>query len=196
MHNCVGFIYGTGLFVARPGRRQQRSIYSGHKRSHMLKFQSIVTPDGLLVHFAGPIEGRRHDLTLNRKAGTDAMLQVGLLVNGVQYSVLGDKAYLLGPWMQVAFPSSSGVELQEEKEACKTDMAAVRVAVEWGYKEVKQVFPTLDFKRKLKINEDPDAMLYKVTVLSWNVRCCIYGGQTSTFFDCQPPSAERYLSLP
>jgi len=57
--HCVGFIDGTGIFVARPREGLQRSVYSGHKRTHMLKLQSIVTPDGLLFHLAGPIEGRR-----------------------------------------------------------------------------------------------------------------------------------------
>jgi len=36
LDNCVGFIDGTGLFVARPGGAFQRSVYSGHKRTHML----------------------------------------------------------------------------------------------------------------------------------------------------------------
>jgi len=92
MDNCVGFIDGTGIFVSRPGWEQQRSVLSGHKRTHVIKFQSIVTPDGLLLRLAGPMEGRRHDVTLYRDAGTDAMLEAGLLVQGVRYCVFGDKA--------------------------------------------------------------------------------------------------------
>jgi len=196
MDNCVGFIDGTGIFVSRPGRGQQRSVFSGHKRTHMIKFQSIVTPDGLFFHLAGPMEGRRHDVTLYRDAGTDAMLEAGLLVQGVRYCVFGDKAYLLRPWVQVPVPSVAGVALGDEEEGFNVDMASVRVAVEWGYKEVKQVFPALDYKRKMKINECPVGLLNKVAVLLWNVRCCTYAGQTSEFFDCPAPSAERYLSLP
>jgi len=109
--NCVGFMDGTGIFVARPGEGLQRSVYSGHKRTHMLKFQSIVTPDGLLFHLAGPVEGRRHDITLYRDAGTDEMFDAGLLVHGVRYCLFGDKAYLARPWLQVSFPSGPGVEL-------------------------------------------------------------------------------------
>jgi len=47
-------------------------------------------------------------------------------------------------------------DLMEERAATygfKVDMASVRVADEWGYKEVKEVFPTLDYNRKMKINE-------------------------------------------
>jgi len=60
----VGFIDGTGILVARPGGGLQRCMYSGHKRDHVMKFQSVVTPDGLLFHLYGPVEGRRHDMTM------------------------------------------------------------------------------------------------------------------------------------
>jgi len=86
--------------------------------------------------------------------------------------------------------------LGDEEEGFNVDMASVRVAVEWGYKVVKQVFPALDYKRKMKINECLVGFLYKVAVLLWNVRCCTYAGQTSEFFHCPAPNAERYLSLP
>ena len=37
-------------------------FYKGHiKRVYALKYQSIVTPDGLIAHLYGPIEGRRED---------------------------------------------------------------------------------------------------------------------------------------
>ena len=59
----VGFIDGTGIRVARPGGGLQRCMYSGHKRDHVMNFQSVVTPGGLLFHLYGPVEGRRHDMT-------------------------------------------------------------------------------------------------------------------------------------
>lgn len=63
----------------------------------MLKFQSIVTPDGLLFHLVGPIEGRLHDIPLYREYGTEEMLETGMLVDGVRYCVLVDKVYLSRP---------------------------------------------------------------------------------------------------
>jgi hypothetical protein len=55
-----GFIDGTLRRTCRP-IRFQRAVYSGHKRCHGIKFQSVVTPDGLIARFFGPIPGARHD---------------------------------------------------------------------------------------------------------------------------------------
>ena len=49
-----GFIDGTLRKTCRPSRFQ-RLAYSGHKRCHGIKFQSIVTPDGLIALLYGPI---------------------------------------------------------------------------------------------------------------------------------------------
>ncbi|ETV74137.1 hypothetical protein H257_11102 [Aphanomyces astaci] len=48
------------------GLNLQKRIYSGHKRRHCLNFQGLTTPDGLCIHFFGPLEGSRHDVTLLR----------------------------------------------------------------------------------------------------------------------------------
>lgn len=49
--NCVGFIDGTNIHVARPGGNGMESVtYSDHKRKHSLKFQGVNTPDELFNH--------------------------------------------------------------------------------------------------------------------------------------------------
>ena len=58
VNNIWGFIDGTLRKTCRP-TAHQRIVYSGHKRAHGLKFQSVVTPDGLIVDLFGPIEGSR-----------------------------------------------------------------------------------------------------------------------------------------
>lgn len=75
------------------------------------------------------------------------------------------------------------------------DMTSVCVAVEWGFKEVKQVYTGQDFKRKLKIKVGLVAQPYRAAMFLWNNRCCLYGGQTSTFFKCTHQRVERYLSV-
>lgn len=65
MENCIGFIDGTIVGVARPrGYMRQLVVYNGHKRKHALKYRAINTPDGMIVHAHGPVEGRRHDVYL------------------------------------------------------------------------------------------------------------------------------------
>lgn len=65
---CVGFIDGTLRRMARPGRGQ-KACYSGHKRTHGIKFQSVTFPNGMIGHLYGPVEGRRHDTTLLAASG-------------------------------------------------------------------------------------------------------------------------------
>ena len=60
---CGVFIDGTFQKTCRPSYFQ-RLAYSGHKQCHGIKFQSVVTPDGLYAHFYGPIAGNRHDASL------------------------------------------------------------------------------------------------------------------------------------
>jgi len=193
LDKCVGFIDGTTIFVSRPGRGFQRACYSGHKRRHAIKFQSVITPDGLIAHLLCPWEGHRHDMTLYHESGLDAVLSDALVIQGVQHYIYGDAAYLVRPWLQASF---RGVMTPNE-EACNETMKVPRSAVEWGFRDVKQVCASFDFPRKLKIREGPVGLFYRAGVLIWNLRCCAYGSATADFFKCPPPSWEVFLgSLP
>lgn len=55
MARCRGFIDGSIRRIARAGKRQS-SAYSGWKRHHCLKYNSVKTvetPDGVLRHHVG-----------------------------------------------------------------------------------------------------------------------------------------------
>ena len=43
LENCFGFIAGMVRPIARPNRHE-RIVYNGHKRVHLLKFQSVALP--------------------------------------------------------------------------------------------------------------------------------------------------------
>ena len=73
-----GYIDGTARRICRP-EEDQRNYYSGHKRIHCWKGQSIVTPDGLIASFAGPYVGKRADMWLVRESGIEAKLREVLL---------------------------------------------------------------------------------------------------------------------
>ncbi|POM67119.1 Hypothetical protein PHPALM_16924 [Phytophthora palmivora] len=53
-----GFIDGTIRPICRPSKGQ-RVMYNGHKRIHAMKFQTVVTPDGIISHLFGPVDGRQ-----------------------------------------------------------------------------------------------------------------------------------------
>ena len=71
LDRCVGFIDCTKIRMCRPSGHTsyQGSVYSGHKRVYCLIYQTITTPDGLMFSLYGPMDGRRHNLTLLRDSG-------------------------------------------------------------------------------------------------------------------------------
>ena len=100
---CWGFIDGTVRAICQP-EVEQRQVYNGHKHIHALKFQSVITPNGIIVHLSGPWVGRHHDARMLKESnlleiisthanGTDgeAMQLYGDLAYGVHW-------YLLSPF--------------------------------------------------------------------------------------------------
>lgn len=102
---CVGFIDCTKNKSSRPGgpNRNQRSLYSGHKKFHCLTYQTLSTLDGLIVALWGPKVGRRHDLMLMRRSAWEGFLEEILNINDDQYYDYCDSAYILRPYMMVPF---------------------------------------------------------------------------------------------
>ena len=52
--NCFGFVDGTVRPISRP-EYNQRIVYNEHKRVHAIKFQSVVTPNGMIANMFGPV---------------------------------------------------------------------------------------------------------------------------------------------
>jgi len=80
------------------------------------------------------------------------------------------------------------------ERAFDLSMSRVRETVEWGYEDIKQDFNTLYFQKKLKIRETAVGKQYLCGALLCNIRSCLYGNQPASYFGCDPPSLERYLS--
>jgi len=191
LDSCIAFIDGTNLYIARPKGREQRATYSGHKRRNCVKFQAISLPDGLIFNIFGPVEGRRHDMTLYRRSNIAADLERSLLIGGRQFYIYGDPAYVLRAYLQTGFQGSA---LSQEQKDFNKLMSAVRIAVEWAFKDVKKYFTHVDSPRKLGLRRTPAGLWYHVAVILWNMCTCLYGSQSASFFNCTPPSLETYLT--
>eukprot|EP00171_Calliarthron_tuberculosum_P019568 IDg19568t1 len=195
LENCVGFIDGTKIQMCRPGGADanQRANYSGHKRFHGLTYQTVTVPDGLIIHLYGPVEGRQPDSVMYCRSGMEHFLQENFIIDGVQYCIYGDAAYMLRAWLITAYPRHTATAAQA---SFNKEMNAVRTAVEWSYGEVKQSFTSQDFPRNLKLRQAPISLLYICAVLLRNFRTCLgHGGQTVHYFECTPPSLENYISF-
>lgn len=58
--NCWAFIDGTARPICRP-KRNQKLYFSGHKRMHMVKYQSLMCPNGIVCQLDGHYPGSWHD---------------------------------------------------------------------------------------------------------------------------------------
>ena len=140
---CWGFIDGTAREIARP-TRDERLFYSGHKRMHCLKFQSIVTPDGIIAQLYGPVEGRRHDLFLVRDSDIVSTLSLPPFDDYVLY---GDPGYISDSIMVAPFKG----KLTPEQQEFNARMSGVRVAVEWMFGRITSLFQVLGFPPRAKL---------------------------------------------
>ena len=189
LRNCWGFLDGTQGRVCRPHKGQQ-SIFNGHKRMHSLKYQSVVSPDGMMSHFFGPMEGRRHDSALYYESGLDEQLQLIYSANGEVMCIYGDSAYALRRYLITPFKGANVTDLQHE---FNKNMASVRVSVEWGFAKIIQIFAFLSYFHNQKVFLQPIAKYWIVAAILCNCHTCLYGSQTSKYFDVKPPELDEYL---
>jgi DDE superfamily endonuclease len=174
----------------------QRATYSRHSRHYCVKFYAVSEPDGFILHMYGPIEGRRHDMTLYRESLIDEIMQTSMNILGVQHCLYGDPAYCLRPYLQVGFQGSN---LTEDHIQFNSSMSKVLIAVEWTFRDIKMYFTHIDLPRKLKVgaptlkNVTPAGLWYVCSAVLWNFRVCMYESQTAEYFDCDSISIEEHL---
>ena len=153
--------------------------------------QSVSTPNGLIAHMFGPLEGRRHDAFMLSVSGLPNKLRSFNGPCGDPYVLYGDPAYGVSRNILSPFRSQNLTPAQQE---FNKNMSAVRVTVEWAFGKILQYFPYLDFKKNQKVLLQPIGKYYLVGTLVMNCHTCLYGSPTGTFFHLDPPSLETYLS--
>lgn len=191
--NCWGFIDGTARAICRPSVNQQ-DYYSGHKRQHCIKFQSVLCPDGIIVSLKGAFQGRRHDAGIFRDSNIYYELEnVAVFPDNVKYILYGDQAYGIMELLLCPFPGRHQDLLPHQQEINRS-MKILRTAVEWGFQKVLSIFEFLDLKKNQKLLLQDVENFYKVGVFFTNCHTCLYGSQTSQFFNVVPPTIEEYLA--
>jgi hypothetical protein len=118
-------------------------------------------------------------------------LQIFQTPTGEPYVIYGDPAYGLARNILAPF---RGAQLTNDEQMFNTQMSKVRTSVEWGFGKICQNFAYLDFKKNLKVLLQPVGKYYLVASILVNCHTCLYGSQTSTYFNLDPPSLETYLS--
>ena len=153
--NIWGFIDGTLRRTCRP-TYHQKLMYSGHKRTHGMKFQVVVTPGGIFACMFGAIWcGNRHDSYMLTESGLLQTLRNLMPTGNAQggdddgiYSLYGDPAYPQSAHVFGGFQNP----LPDSPEALwNTLISSVRESVEWGFAYINRHWAFLNFFSALKL---------------------------------------------
>ena len=187
--NCWGFLDGSQMKICRPSEGQE-AVYNGHKRQHSFKFQSLMVPCGIIAHFWGPFEGRRHDSAMYFFSGLDNQVSEVYDTDGNQMCIYGDSAYAARSYLLTPFKGSNLSPLETQFNG---NMAKVRTCVEWGFGKICGNFAFLDFHKNLKARLQAVAKFYIVGAILTNAHTCLYGSQTARYFLLEPPTLDQYF---
>lgn len=187
--DIIGFIDGTVIPISRPGENQQY-YYNGYKRLHAIKFQSVVTPDGIISHMTGPWNGIRHDSGMLVESQLLDFLQENIVFDDCSFRIYGDKGY---GYHRLLLSSFKGSFLSDEEKAINLRMSKCRICVEWQFGKILQLWAFVDFEKNLKINLQPVPEYYLVATILTNCHCCYYNNQTNMYFNLHKTNIQEYL---
>ncbi len=177
-----GFIDGTIRKICRP-KEGQRTLFSGHKRYHGLKYQHVTAPNGMIVHCFGPFEGRRHDSAMLRESGLMDLIEPIKDRTGRQLALYRDGGYPLCPYLLSPYRGPQN----RQQTALNKEMARARVSVEWGFGKVVTLFAFVNFYANQKFFLQPVGPYFTVASLLTNCHTCLYGSEIAELFDLPPP---------
>lgn len=188
----VGFFDGTARFVCRP-KYNQKDLYSGYKKHHVVKYQSIVLTNGLIGRLDGPFIGRRHDAAILHLSKTLQEFRTFLTnTDGSWYTVYGDPGYSNSKYVKVGYKNHT--RLNQAQKDFNANMSTLRVSVEYGFGKIVQQFAFLDFVKTQRVYQLPLKKMYYVAAFLVNCQSCLRGtNQVSDIFQSQVPSLDEYL---
>ena len=99
--------------------------------------------------------------------------------NGPVLALFGDLAYPLTPWSLKGFVNPAANSPQAH---FNTRMNSARVSVEWGFKNILQLYTFLDFHQQQQILKMPIGRYFIVAAFLTNLHTAKYGNQISRYF--------------
>ena len=155
-----------------------------------MKFQSLVTPDGLLSHVFGPVAGSRHDMHMWALSGLEEILSSHAFND---YCVFGDQGYQDTGHLRAPIP---GIYLELQERQFNERMLPHRLTVEWGFMLVSQSWQLFQRPAFLRIRNTLTTDLYLLAILLTNLKTCYQGRNIiSDHFHCPPCSPRVLLGL-
>ena len=115
----------------------------------------------------------------------------GLTVNGIDYNIYGDQAYVMAHHFIVQEPNAAP---ESAVARLNTTMVTVRICTsEWYYQIVKNTCPSLRYCIYQKAFWMRPANQYLCALLLTNMKTCLNCNIISAYFDCEPSMLTEYL---
>ena len=183
-----------------------RAVYTGYKKLHGIKVETVVLPNGLTTLF-GPVSARQSGPGVEEMSNINAFLvhlQRHLFVCAAgwgHYGVFGDGAFSLDrECIQSYYRSfSAAVPLTQAQRRVNNSMKSARIVIEKNYRALANKFHICDMKPGMKLSKtNPYAIEHlQVCHLLLNYQICFNNDQagSSNAFGVSPPRVEDYLCL-
>ncbi|RPB10754.1 hypothetical protein P167DRAFT_490514 [Morchella conica CCBAS932] len=191
-----GFVDGTLRTICKP-EENQKVFYTGYKKAHALKWQGIMTPDGLISSLFVPVEGKLGDWVVWKMSGIEDILRMVYqrLSPAERYYIYGDPAYSLSYSVMCAYKASAARPLTLGQKLHNAAMSSYRIAVEHGFGKVVNLWGFVAYKNGMRIGKSPVGAYYNVAVLLTNIHTCFRGSQVTSQFNVAPPAFRDYIIL-
>jgi len=187
LKDCWGFIDCTIRGICRL-TLWQRTDYNTHHKHHAVKYSAVKCPHGLIYHLYGPVEGRRNDNMLLRQSGLLERLEN----HASCFGLYSDPAY---PVSQVLCSPVSRLELGFAEQEFNRPMSSCRECVEWGFADIIRLWAYLDYDKEQALFKTAIGRQYRFGTLLTNIHICLYGSETSLYFNCAPSLLCTYCNL-
>jgi hypothetical protein len=188
----IGFIDGTVRPTCKP-EMFQAVVYNGKDKTHALKYQVFVSPDGIMRHVFGPVCGSRHDQHMVHESKIlQWITSHGSCASGNAFVCYADAGYAVAPGIMRPFADE---KINIEHKAFNEVMSSVRICVEWEFGDIVAQWAHVNYKRNQVIaNGSRPGQQYIVAALLSNCRNCLHPAKTSQYFQCLPPTLEEYIA--
>lgn len=159
---------------------------------HCLKYHILISPDSLIIHVYGLVDGCRHDETVFKESGLAALLEKHFWTpDNHPLFIYDNPAYSVSTHVMAPF---KGPVITHQEKAFNSAMSKICELVEWIFKEVTQQFSYLDFSCSQKVLLNPCGLFYLVSLLFCNAHTILHHPQIPQYFICTPPSLEEYFT--
>ena len=175
----------------------QRSFYSGYFKSHGLKAQTVLFPDGMTASVFVTSMRASDNGILNMSRLADYLSEIFPVIPGglgYRFALWGDGTCQLLPCLLIGRVRGDPTVAQS---AISRRCGAMRTAIEHSCGDFKNLFKLLDSGKTLRLYNrgNRQVQLIVASFLIMNCCRCMNGSTCQKIFSIQAPSIEEYLPL-